>query len=219
MYNGIIYGYIMIIGIVKIGAVLTALEEFRNAPDESAAVAGFCSEYTPPLNTSDYLGINADGIDLTKTWGYDFGAANPSLKEITFIMNTPAPVDLDTYKNDIIQDILEKRTERLDNNFILAEYPSGSGKMFDCSVEAQDNWDKLKTLFDLGHVSGDFMVSTYDRRDTHTIADSSDLSGLIAAVASKVLEERTLAGGYISSVIAAPDEAGAIAAAKPYLDL
>ncbi len=209
----------MIIGIVKIGSVLTAMEEFRDAPDESAAVAGFCSEYDPPLDTEDYMGVNGDGVDLTKAWGYDFSAPTPVLKEITYIMNTPAPVDLDTYKNDIIQDILDKRTDRLNNHFILAEYPSGSGKMFDCSVEAQDNWDKLKTLFDLGHVSGGFMVSTYDRRDTHTIADSSDLSGLIAAVAAKVLAERTLAEGYISAVIAAPDEAEAIAAAKPYLDL
>ena len=40
-----------------------------------------------------------------------------------------------------------------------------------------------------------------------------------AAVAAKVLAERTLAEGYISAVIAAPDEAEAIAAAKPYLDL
>ena len=209
----------MIVGIVKISAVLTALEEFRNAPDESAAVASFCNDNVPPLNTSDYMGVNADGVDLTRLWGWDFADSNPRLKEITYILNTPAPVDLDTYKTEIINDIIDKRGYRLDNHYVLAEYPAGTGKMFDCSVEAQDNWDKLKTLFDLGHITGNFQVSTFDRRDSYMIIDLNDLSGLIASVSGAVLAERTLAESYISGVIAAPDEDAAMAAAQPYFDL
>ncbi len=218
MYD-VFYTGIMIVGIVKISAGLTALEEFRNAPDELAAVAGFCSEYDPPLNTGDYLGVNGDGVDLTKLWGWDFSQSNPQLQEITYILNTPAPVDLDTYKTEIINDIIDKRSYRLDNFYVLAEYPAGTGKMFDCSVEAQDNWDKLKTLFDLGHITGNFQVSTFDRRDSYMIIDLNDLSGLIASVSGAVLAERTLAESYISVVIAAPDEDAAMAAAQPYFDL
>ena len=91
--------------------------------------------------------------------------------------------------------------------------------MFDCSVEAQDNWDKLKTLFDLGLIAGNFQVSTFDRLDSYTIIDLNDLSGLIASVSVAVLGERTITETYIAAVIAAVDEVAAMQAAQPYLDL
>lgn len=207
----------MIVGIVKIGTGLIALEEFRNAETIAEAVSAFCNENSTPLNTSDYLGIDASSNDRTKLWGYDF--ADETLKEITYILGAPAPVDLETYKNDIIQDIIEKRNYRLDNYYILAEYPENSGKFFDCSIEGQGNWDKLKSLFDLGHITGNFQVATFDRRDSYTIVDMADLSGLIASVSTAVLGERTVADTYISNVIAAADEEAAILAAKPYLEL
>ena len=209
----------MIVGIVKIGAALTALEEFRNATDEATAVGEFCNEYTPSLNQSDYLGVDGGSVDRSKLWGWDFSEGTPALKEITYILNTPAPVDLETYKNDIIKDVIEKRNHRLNNHFVLAEYPASSGKMFDCSIEAQDHLNKLKSLFDLGHITGNFQLSTYDRRDSYVIVDMTDLSGLIASVSGVVLSERSTAEGYVSAVIAAANEAAAIISAKPYLDL
>lgn len=209
----------MIVGIIKIGIGLTALEEFREAEDELSAVESFCNEHNPPLMSSNYLGVNGDSVDRGLLWGWDFSEENPSLKEITYILNTPAPVDLDTYKTEIINDIIDKRKQRLNNHFVLAEYPSGSGKMFDCSIEAQDNWDKLKTLFDLGLISSNFQVSTFDRKDNYTIVDFSDLSNLISAVSLAVLNERTIAESYLASVISAPDESSALEAARPYLDL
>ena len=64
-----------------------------------------------------------------------------------------------------------------------------------------------------------FQVATFDRRDSYTIVDMADLSGLIASVSTAVLGERTVADTYISNVIAAADEEAAILAAKPYLEL
>ena len=211
--------YRMVIGIVKIGTGLVALEEFRKATNEAEAVAQFCNEYTPALNIADYLGVNAESVDRGQLWGWDFSEPTPALKEIIYILNTPAPVDLDTYKTEIINELIDKRRQRLDGHFVLAEYPTASGKMFDCSVEAQDNWDKLKTLFDLGLIAGNFQVSTFDRLDSYTIIDLNDLSGLIASVSVAVLGERTITETYIAAVIAAVDEVAAMQAAQPYLEL
>ena len=72
----------MIVGIVKISAGLTTLEEFRTATDEATAVTNFCNEYTPVLNTADYLGINGDSLDLTKSWGWNFSLPTPIFEEI-----------------------------------------------------------------------------------------------------------------------------------------
>ena len=77
----------MIVGIVKITTKLTALEEFRSASDELTAVADFCNEYTPPLNTADYLGVNGDSLDLQQNWGWDFSEATPELKEVIVVLN------------------------------------------------------------------------------------------------------------------------------------
>ena len=106
----------MIVGIVKIGNGLIALEEFRKAETITEGVNAFCNENFIPLNPLDYLGIDASSNDRTKLWGYDFN--EEVLKEITYILDSPAPVDLETYKNDIIQDIIEKRNYRLDNYYI-----------------------------------------------------------------------------------------------------
>ena len=62
----------MIIAIIKIETGLALVQEFRNATSETAAVVDFCNEYSPPLNTGDYLGVNAGSIDLQKNWGWDF---------------------------------------------------------------------------------------------------------------------------------------------------
>ena len=53
MHNVFYTRIIVRVGIVKIGAGLTALEEFRSATDEAAAVAAFCSEHSPALNVAD----------------------------------------------------------------------------------------------------------------------------------------------------------------------
>ena len=82
MYNVFYTRIIMIVGIVKIGAGLVALEEFRKADSEELAIDEFCNEYTPSLNTADYLGVDASSIDLAKSWGWDFSKATPILEEV-----------------------------------------------------------------------------------------------------------------------------------------
>ena len=72
----------MIVAIIKIEVGLSVVQEFRNANNEETAISGFCNEYTPALNTADYLGVNADSLDLKKEWGWDFSKDTPTLEEI-----------------------------------------------------------------------------------------------------------------------------------------
>mgnify|MGYP001465795542 CR=1 FL=1 len=60
--------------------------EFREAVDEATAINTFCNG-TPPLNIGDYIGVNADSVDRTKLWGWDFSEPSPSLKEIVYVRN------------------------------------------------------------------------------------------------------------------------------------
>ena len=87
----------MTVGIIEIGTGLVALEEFRIAVDETTAVSDFCNEYTPILNTGDYLGVYAASVDLQKSWGWDF--ADSSLKEITWMVDIPVLVSLDVSRD------------------------------------------------------------------------------------------------------------------------
>lgn len=87
----------MIVGIIEVGSGLVALEEFRTAVDETTAVSEFCNEYTPALNTSDYFGVNADSVDLQKSWGWD--DSDSSLKEITWMVDIPVLVSLDVSRD------------------------------------------------------------------------------------------------------------------------
>ena len=77
----------MIVGIVKIGLGLVALEEFRKADDEELAVNEFCNEHTLPLNIADYLGINGDSLDLQSNWGWDFSEQTPVFQEVVIVLN------------------------------------------------------------------------------------------------------------------------------------
>lgn len=77
----------MIVGIIKIGAGLVALEEFRAAENEAAAVSEFCTECTPPLTNSDYMGVNGDSLDLQSSWGWDFSEPTPAFKEVVIVLN------------------------------------------------------------------------------------------------------------------------------------
>jgi hypothetical protein len=83
----------MIVGIIKIGAGLVALEEFRDAVDEATAVSDFCSGYSPALDVEDYLGVNASSIDLQKKWGWNFSEAAPALEQVINVSNTIYPLD------------------------------------------------------------------------------------------------------------------------------
>lgn len=84
----------MIVGIIKKGGGLVALEEFKKATDEATAVSEFCSGYSPALSVADYLGVNSDSIDLLKNWGWDFSEVAPTLKEVIVIEGYPMPVNL-----------------------------------------------------------------------------------------------------------------------------
>ena len=67
----------MIVGIVKVGPGIVALEEFRESASPSAAVTAFCSEYTPPLVEADYLGVDTGWSSVQSAadgyvWAWDF---------------------------------------------------------------------------------------------------------------------------------------------------
>lgn len=72
----------MIVGIVKIETGMEIVQEFRKAVDELTAVNDFCNEYNPALNVADYLGVNADSLDLQSNWGWDFSGLPPLFVEI-----------------------------------------------------------------------------------------------------------------------------------------
>ena len=70
----------MIVGIIKIGTGLVALEEVRKADSEALAVSEFCNECTPVLTPSDYLGVNGDPLDLQSTWVWAFSQVTLVIK-------------------------------------------------------------------------------------------------------------------------------------------
>ena len=120
-------------------------------------------------------------------------------------------------QNRLVHDIKNHREYRLNNGYILAEYPASSGKMFSCSAESQNNWGKLGTLDALGLVSYPFTVTTYDERDQYDLTNGVDLKAMIGSVSAEVLAERLVAKGYIEAVLAATDTVLAHQAAEPYL--
>ena len=84
----------MIVGIIKIGTGLSTVQEFRTATDETTAVSDFCNEYSPVLDTADYLGVDAGSTDLQKEWGWDFSEVTPVLQQIVSIVNHPMPINI-----------------------------------------------------------------------------------------------------------------------------
>jgi len=83
----------MIVAIIKIETGLSAVQEFRTSLDESTAVSEFCNEYTPALDTANYLGVDGDSTDLQKNWGWNFSKVTPVLEEIINISNSLYPLD------------------------------------------------------------------------------------------------------------------------------
>jgi hypothetical protein len=84
----------MIVAVIKIETGLALVQEFRNATSETTAVVDFCNEYSPALNTADYLGVNGDSVDLQVNWGWDFSEGTPVLKEVVNIINHPMPINV-----------------------------------------------------------------------------------------------------------------------------
>lgn len=138
--------------------------------------------------------------------------------EINDFYSSLTPADgLDDVKDELIAEVVAHRDLRLET-VITAEYPSGSGKRFSCSVASQDSWSKLATLDARGLVTYPFAVKTFDYKDSYNIVDSTDLTGIIGTVSSYVLGERDIAEGYIDSVLAATTEEAARAAIAPYFE-
>ena len=104
----------MIVGIIKTGSGLTALEEFRKASDKDAAIIDFCNEHDPALNTADYIGINGDSLDLQKNWGWDFSESTPAIKEVVIVLNK-----LHVKANRQIDPILPELKKNSRNGYIL----------------------------------------------------------------------------------------------------
>lgn len=77
----------MIVAIIKTGAGLMPVEEFRRADSEAQAVTDFCEENTPPFNEADYVGTNGDGLNLQQSWGWDFSEPTPALREVVIVLN------------------------------------------------------------------------------------------------------------------------------------
>jgi len=207
----------MKVAIVKNHIGLVPLEEFREAVDVTTAVLNFCNEYTPPFNVADYTGIDATAVDLSKQWSYDFSLSQ--LIETTLKIDVVTPVSLDTFKDETISLLVEKRKNRFDSHKILFEYPATSGKMFSCSTESQDNWTKIETLLSKGLATYPFKVFTFDERDSYNIIDDTDLTQILGAIALKVIKERASFDTYVVAALSAVNESAVSLAAKPYLDL
>ncbi len=147
----------MIVGIVKIGTGLSALEEFRIAVDEATAVSDFCNEYSPALNTADYLGVDGGSVDLQKKWGWDFSDATPALKEIEIVVNSPMPINIGE-SNDYYQfreyqrGLLDVKTWANLNNserdFMIELYLKETA-----ITEAEDATNKVTHLISTGQAS------------------------------------------------------------------
>ena len=209
----------MIVAIIKTHATdLIAVEEFRSAVDTTTAISDFCNAHSPPLTPGDYTGIDADAIDRVKQWAYDF-TLSQMIESVYDKTGVITPVSLNTFKDDLISQLQEKRLSRFDDNHILFEYPAASGKMFSCSTSSQDNWTKLETLASLLLVTYPFDVATYDERDSYGVLSMVDLTSILGTLGTAVLTERALYASYSVAVMSAIDESAAQAAAQPYLDL
>lgn len=133
---------IMIVAIIEIGAALIAVEEFRTATSEAVAVTNFCNEQSPPLLEANYLGANADGLDLQEHWGWDFSKQTPTLEQL--------PPDLMQIARDkYIQRIIDGQNYFLDvmaqvsvlidsNSMTLAEAFEVEGKLSEVKKHVQD---------------------------------------------------------------------------------
>ncbi len=147
----------MIVGIIKIGTGLVALEEFRKAVDEATAVSDFCNEYSPILNTADYLGVNGDSTDLQINWGWDFSEVTPVLKEVVSIINHPMPINVGE-SNDYYQFreyqrvILDVKTwtnlTNVERDFMIELYLKETA-----ITEAQDSINKVTHLISTGQAT------------------------------------------------------------------
>jgi len=131
---------------------------------------------------------------------------------------TDSSLTLIQYKEFVISQIKDQRTERLDYD-VLAEYPPGSGNLFSCSTTSQINWGNLTVLDDRELVTYPFTVTTADEMGSYTLTSSSDLTNAVATISAAVITERAYAQSFIDAVNAAPDQAGVDAAAAPYLNL
>ncbi len=130
-----------------------------------------------------------------------------------------AHTSLPGVQDNLVVQIKNKRdNDRLENH-VTAEYPAASGNFFSCSISSQDNWAKLSTMDDRGLIVYPFVVTTKDERGSYAIIDGDDLTGIIGVVSMAVLNERTYAQGYISSVLSSASVEQAESEAAPYLDL
>ncbi len=168
-----------------------------------------------PLITTPFSGVFREGENFTLL----FDSLPPAPQQAQCDVLVAAHSSLPGVQDSLVSQIKNMRDSIRLESYILAEYPEGSGNLFSCSISSQDNWAKMSTLDERGLVSYPFTVTTYDERSSYNIVDSADLTAIIGAVSSSVLEERTLAQNYIAAVLAAPDIASAEAAAQPYLDL
>jgi len=196
----------MIVAIAEASASVVPVLEFRQAATTADAVTDYVNGYTPPRDPADYVGVDSGwspgASELQSWWAVNGGTLVERLADI---------------QQDIISDIKTHRDQRF-ASVVLAEYPTGSGNLFSCSMESQANWGNLATLDALGLVVYPFDVTTHDELVTVTLTGSGDMSAAVAAISTAVLTERSAAASAISAVLAATTAADAHAAAAGYLD-
>lgn len=133
------------------------------------------------------------------------------------VHESTTPSTLTAVQDSLILQIRTKRDADRLERIVLAEYPATSGKWWRCGRQSQSDWSSLVSLDSMGAVAYPFRVFTHDERDHYDLIDGADLAAAVTAISLAVLTERTLAQGYMDAVLAATDEAGARAAAAPYL--
>ena len=128
-------------------------------------------------------------------------------------------MSMESIKNGIISSIKEQMDYRLENGYIVAEYPSESGKYFCCNGEAQNKWLTLSMLDQRGLIAYPHRVETHDERSSYDITSSSDLTLFLSAIFSEVTLERTRAQDYIDEILAANNESESLAKLNAYINL
>ena len=195
----------MIVGIVRNGSGLIAVEEFRSGNDVASALAAFCSQHSPPLDPADYFAFDTGWFPsdqkLQREWAFDFS------------LSTMA--EIDRWRGELTADVLAHRDVKLSTT-VLAEFPTGSGQMFGCSIADQNELCKLAVLDRMGMVPYPFAIHSHDRSSTHDLT-AAELPHFTAAISGAVLSERLRAEITLALILMAPDEAAAQAAADVYM--
>jgi len=126
---------------------------------------------------------------------------------------------IENIKDGIVSSIKDQMDYRLENGYVVAEYPGGSGKYFCCNGAAQNRWLVLSMLDERGLITYPHKVPTHDERSSYNITSSADLTNFLSAIFTEVSLEQGRAQGYIDEVLDMNTESESLAKLNAYINL